>query len=69
MLPAYEVGYKNFQFTMIIDFYASFYGKRMHKSSIHNANLKFIQPVLKDKFKNFEFLMIIDFYALFLKKG
>ena len=29
--------YKNFQFTMIIDFYASFFGKGVHKSFLSNA--------------------------------
>ena len=58
--------YKNFQFTMIIKFYVFFLGGRVHKSSIHDINLKFMQPTLEDRFKNFEFPMIIDFYAQYM---
>ena len=40
----------------------------MHKSSMHDANLKFMQPALENEFKNFEFSMIIDFYTPFFKR-
>ena len=39
---ASEDKYKNSEFPIIIDFYASFLEKRVYKSSIHNAKLIFI---------------------------
>ena len=37
MQPTSEEGSKNFEFLMIINFYAPFFGGEVHKSCIHNA--------------------------------
>ena len=37
MQPALEEGSKNFEFLIIIDFYAPLLGREVYKSFIHNA--------------------------------
>ena len=61
------MGCKNFQFMMMIDFYALLLRKKVHKSFMYNTKLKFLQSALENRCKNFKFPMIIDFYTLFLE--